>query len=206
MPSAKVKYPGLQTAVFEPGDLASLNGTYWLMRFPARWKPRLLTLAGGPGTDRVSIPIRSLNRVLTALVPDLVHVARYATRGEDPVWLLSSTPIAREAIFAITAAWVRAFGWRSPASLEQALAVMSPSDLQWEEFPVDYARQLRLTGSGEQEERGAGDIPVAAAPDRRPPDPAGPGVRPRRRRDLCLPPLPGGRRRRDHVLAAAPPS
>ena len=82
MPSAKVKYPGLQTAVFEPGDLASLNGTYWLMRFPARWKPRLLTLAGGPGTDRVSIPIRSLNRVLAALVPDLVHVARYATRGE----------------------------------------------------------------------------------------------------------------------------
>ena len=154
MPPAKVKYPGLQTAVFEPGDLASLNGTYWLMRFPARWKPRLLTLAGGPGTDRVSIPIRSLNRVLTALVPDLVHVARYATRGEDPVWLLSSTPVASEAIFAITAAWIRAFGWRSPASLEQALAVMSPSDLQWEEFPVDYARQLRLTGSGEQEERG----------------------------------------------------
>lgn len=160
MPSAKVKYPGLQTAVFEPGDLASLNGTYWLMRFPAGWKPRLLTLAGGPGTDRVSIPIRSLNRVLTALVPDLVHVARYATRGEDPVWLVSSAPIAREAIFAITAAWVRAFGWRSPASLEQALAVMSPSDLQWEEFPVDYARQLRLTGSAEQEERGPANLAI----------------------------------------------
>jgi RNase H domain-containing protein/argonaute-like protein/MID domain-containing protein len=155
-----VKYPGLQAAVFEPGDLASLHGTFWLMRFPAKWKARLLTLAGGPGSDRVSIPIASLNRVLTALVPDLVHVARYATRGEDPVWLFSGTPVAREAIFAITAAWVRAFGWSSPASLEQALAAMSPSDLHWEEFSVDYARQLRLTGSSEQEERGLANLAV----------------------------------------------
>lgn len=155
-----VKYRGLQTAVFEPGDLASLHGTYWLMRFPARWKPRLLTLAGGPGWDRVSIPIGSLNRVLTALVPDLVHVARYAARGEDPVWLFSRTPVAKEAIFAITAAWVRAFGWRSPASLEQALAAMTPSDLQWEEFSVDYARQLQLTGSSEHNERGLANLAV----------------------------------------------
>lgn len=155
-----VKYPGLQTGVFEPGELASLNGTYWLMRFPARWKPRLLTLAEGPGPDRVSIPIGSLNRILTALVPDLMHVAPYATRGEDPVWLFSGTPVAREAIFAITAAWVRAFGWRSPASLEHALASMSPSDLQWEEFSVDYARQLQLTGSGEQKERRLANLAV----------------------------------------------
>ena len=155
-----VKYPELETTVFEPGELASLDGTFWLMRFPARWKPRLLTLAGGPGSDRASIPIASLNRVLTALVPDLVHVARYAMRGDDPVWLFSGTPVAREAIFAITAAWVRAFGWRSPASLEQALAVMSPSDLQWEELSVDYARQLQLTRSSEQEERGLANLAV----------------------------------------------
>ena len=155
-----VKYPGLQTAVFEPGDLAALNGTYWLMRFPARWKPRLLTLAERPGSDRVSIPIGSLNSVLTALIPDLVHVARSASRGEDPVWLFSGTPVAAEAIFAITAAWVRAFGWRSPASLEQALAAMSPSDLRWEEFSVDYARQLQLTASGEQNERQLANLAV----------------------------------------------
>lgn len=155
-----VKYPGLQTTVFEPGELASLNGAYWLMRFPAKWKPRLLTLAEGPGSDRVSIPIGSLNRVLTALVPDLVHVARYATRGEGPVWLFSGTPVAKEAIFAITAAWVRAFGWRSSASLEQALAMMSPSDLQWEEFSVDYAHQLQLTGSSEEKERKLANLAV----------------------------------------------
>jgi hypothetical protein len=155
-----VKYPGLQAAVFEPGDLACLNGTFWLMRFPAKWKARLLALAAGPGADRAGIPIASLNRVLTALVPDLVHVARYATRGDDPVWLFSGTPVAREAIFAITAAWVRAFGWRSPAALEQALAAMSASDLEWEEFSVDYARQLQLTGSAAQEERVLANLAV----------------------------------------------
>src|SRR5262249_14018264 len=119
-----------------------------------------LTLAEGPGPDRVSVPIGSLNRVLTALVPDLVHVARYATRGEDPVWLFSGTPVAEEAIFAITAAWVRAFGWRSPASLERALAAMTPSDLRWEEFSVAHARQLQLTVSGEQQERGLANLAV----------------------------------------------
>src|ERR1700683_3487378 len=127
------KYPGLQTASFEPVDLASLNGTYWLMRFPAKWKPGLLALAQRPGSDWASIPINSLNRVMTALVPDIVHVARYATRGEDPVWLFSGAPVARGAIFAITAAWVRAFGWSNPASRERALEAMSLADLQWEE-------------------------------------------------------------------------
>ena len=37
---------------------------------------------------------------------------------------------------------------------------MSPSDLQWEEFSVDYARQLQLTSSSEQEERGLANLAV----------------------------------------------
>lgn len=147
------KYQHLQTTAFHAGDLAQLNREYWILRFPARWKAALLKLSERPGQDEPRIPIASLNRTLVALVPDLVCVATYATRGENPIWIVSDVAVPPRSIFPVIAAWARSNGWRSPASLEQALAAMSADDLQWERLEADYAAALQRIGSADAQAR-----------------------------------------------------
>jgi DNA segregation ATPase FtsK/SpoIIIE-like protein len=147
------KYEHLQTTAFHIAEPALLNRSYSLLRFPAKWKTPLLKLAARPDQDTPRIPIKSLNRTLIALIPDIVQVATYATRGQDPIWIVSDRRVPPQAIFAIIAAWVRTQGWRNPDVLEQTLAAMDGSDLHWEEFRVDYAAQLRLVDATDQRVR-----------------------------------------------------
>jgi hypothetical protein len=154
------KYEHLQTTAFHIADPAFLNRSYNILRFPAKWKTPLLELAARPDQDTPRIPIKSLNRTLIALIPDIVQVATSATRGQDPIWIVSDRRIPPQAIFPIIAAWVRTHGWRNPALIEQTLAAMSASDLHWEDFPVDYAAQLRLIDSTDQPAREQAKIVV----------------------------------------------
>jgi hypothetical protein len=160
MQRPKRKYEHLQTTAFHLADPASLNRSYSILRFPAKWKTPLLQLSARPGQDTPRIPISSLNRTLIALIPDIVQVSTYATRGQDPIWIVSDLQIPPPAIFPIIAAWVRTHGWRNPAVLEQTLAAMSASDLQWEDFPVDYAAQLRLVDSSNERVRQRAQVAV----------------------------------------------
>jgi hypothetical protein len=154
------KYQHLQTTAFYADDLPLLSRTYWVLRFPVGWKAPLLKLAERPGEEEPRIPVASLNQTLVALIPDLISVATYATRGENPIWIVSDVPVPPQAIFPIIAAWARTHGWRNPASLERALAAMSADDLQWEELDVDYAAGLQLTGSSDAKVREQANLTV----------------------------------------------
>jgi argonaute-like protein len=121
------KYEHLQTTAFHIADPTLLNRSYHLLRFPAKWKTPLLKLAARPDQDTPRIPIKSLNRTLIALIPDIVQVATYATRGQDPIWIVSDRRIPPQAVFAIVAAWVRTQGGATPPSWSRPWRPWTPA-------------------------------------------------------------------------------
>ncbi|MFI6324794.1 pPIWI_RE module domain-containing protein [Nonomuraea sp. NPDC050556] len=149
-----VVYSELQTTAFTLVDPTELNRSYFILRFPAIWKKHLEALIGRSAGDQPSyIPIRSLNRTLIALIPDIVAMASYATRGENPIWIVSDRPVPAQALFPVVAAWLRVTGRRNPAVLERVLGAIGPDDLRWESLDVDFARQVELLASRDPEVR-----------------------------------------------------
>jgi hypothetical protein len=115
----------------------------FMLRFPENWKTPLTTL-GFPrrdGKETRSVPIALLNRVITALVPDVITVATRATIGDSAPWIYSDTEIDTDSLFAIIATWIRASA--KPEIAEAILREVSVADLRqpgWEALEVDFSR------------------------------------------------------------------
>jgi hypothetical protein len=133
------KYEELTLAAFRLRTDAPWNRRLHLLRFPEAWKKPLLTLAKGRCNDDEmrSIPVKLLNSVIAAVVPDVITVAKSATIGENAPWLYSDTEIDTESLFAIIAAWVRSTS-NDVAKAETILSRLHHSDLGWTPMDVDF--------------------------------------------------------------------
>lgn len=79
---------------------------YWQVRFPVSWVEAIRSvLRGSPDDDR-SIPIRSLNSTLRALLPGIVAIQPRAATDRATGWILAREPIPSSAILDITRAWM----------------------------------------------------------------------------------------------------
>jgi hypothetical protein len=134
------KYDELAVTVMRLNPDAPIERGYHLMHFPGRWKEPLRRLAATRrGGDFVSIPIRSLNAAITALVPDCVVTLEYAGRGDgDQEWLLAHRDVNPAAIFNIVAAWVRSQK-AAPDQIAQTLSQLRASDLVWSPVEINLA-------------------------------------------------------------------
>lgn len=135
-PVAFTLYPDLAT---NPLPLATLA-------FPREWRPQLLLLeqerTGRVGKE-VTLPIRPLNDVVTALFSQLMTVPGMVRNdpadGTAPLpWLVAHEPIPVDHLQRVIRGWCyETFGECS--SLEQALAMLRADDLVWKttHFPLE---------------------------------------------------------------------
>jgi hypothetical protein len=153
----------IQPAAFTPlpGALESL-GTLQGLKFPQEWYHVLQSVqAAATGREMVTPPIRSLNDVLRALIPQLVVTTRAlrppTQRGgvwqnlddmgpETPPWLLACEPIAPRTLWMIAQAWLEQT-YREAADrddfravLASARAAIRPEDLHWEDIATPLLR------------------------------------------------------------------
>jgi len=142
------KYSWLQPSVFHIRTDTDWRQTFFLLRFPERWKPPLLALVPPRrnGEEQRSIPIVLLNDAFEAVVPDIITTATYAAVGEQAPWLYSTTEIDTRSLFAIIAAWVRTQD-RNPELVEDALRAMNPTDLAWERIEVNFTNLVTQASS-----------------------------------------------------------
>jgi pPIWI_RE module N-terminal domain/RNaseH domain of pPIWI_RE/MID domain of pPIWI_RE len=142
------KYSWLQPSVFHIRTGTDWRQTFYLLRFPERWKPPLLALVPPRrnGEEQRSIPIVLLNDALEAVVPDIITTATHATVGERAPWLYSTTEIDTRSLSAIIAAWIRTQD-RQPELVENVLHTMNPTDLAWERIEVNFTKLVTQASS-----------------------------------------------------------
>jgi hypothetical protein len=143
-------YDYLQQAAYRIRTDIPWQRQLFLLRFPDKWKTPLTTLVPRrrDGKEIRSVPIGLLNQVITALVPDVITVARKAAIGESAPWIYSDVEVDAQSLFAIIATWVRATA-KTPDLAAAVLKAMSPADLQapgWETLEVDFSRLTTDTG------------------------------------------------------------
>src|SRR5690242_7226483 len=104
------QYDFLQQAAFRIRTDKPWQRHLFLLRFPETWKKPLTALVPRrrDGQEVRSVPIGLLNQVITALIPDVITVARNAAIGESAPWIYSDVDVDAESLFAIIATWVRA--------------------------------------------------------------------------------------------------
>src|SRR5262245_29471023 len=103
-------YTHLQLAGFRIRTDRPWEREMYVLRFPEEWKKPLSALARTPrdGTEVRPIPIARLNRILRAVVQDVIAVATKATVGDRPPWLYDDVKVDPEVLIAIVGAWIRA--------------------------------------------------------------------------------------------------
>ena len=143
-------YDYLQQAAYRIRTDVPWQRQLFLLRFPEKWKKPLTALVPRrrDGKEIRSVPISLLNQVITALVPDVITVARKAAIGESAPWIYSDVEVDAESLFAIIATWVRATA-KTPDLAAAVLKAMSPADLRapgWEPLDVDFCRLTTDTG------------------------------------------------------------
>lgn len=138
------QYHELRTVAFRLSPhLTELPHQFFTLQFPEAWKSELRNLqaeASNRSPDKVSLPIKTLNQTLRALVPDLIYIAWNAgKRGKRP-WLYSTEPINVERLWLIVHNWVSvAFPKASDESRERVLKSLSAEQLQWQKKSIDLA-------------------------------------------------------------------
>lgn len=144
------RYPHLQLAAFRLRTDAPWQRRMYLLRFPETWKKPLTTLSRQrrDGKEIRSVPIRLLNDVIAALVPDVITVAKSATIGEHSPWIYSDIEVNTESLFAIIATWVRASS-SDAAKVRAILDKINHSDLSWEPLDIDFSTLTWETGDDE---------------------------------------------------------
>ncbi len=122
------RYAYLQQAAYRIRTDIPWQRQLFLLRFPENWKKPLTALVPSrrDGKEIRSVPIGLLNHVITALVPDVITVARKAAIGESAPWIYSDMDVDAESLFAIIATWVRATA-KTPALAAAVLKAMSPA-------------------------------------------------------------------------------
>ncbi|GAA4243243.1 pPIWI_RE module domain-containing protein [Dactylosporangium darangshiense] len=136
-------YDHMRVGAFRLTADTVMRRTYRLLRFPATWKPALRALSAAAtrrtNGEPVRIAITALNSALTALVPDLLVVARkVSVEAGDEDWLYSYHPVPPRALFTVIAAWIRAH--EAPQQvIDQTLTAIRADDLVWREISLDLA-------------------------------------------------------------------
>lgn len=143
-------YNHLKLAAFRLRTDVPWQRRLYLLRFPEHWKKPLTTLSRPrrDGSEIQSVPIRLLNQVIGALVPDVITVATSATVGRNAPWIYSDIEVDTESLFAIIATWIRVQS-TDTAKTETILRTLSHSDLTWEPLDIDFAALTSDTGEDE---------------------------------------------------------
>lgn len=136
------RYDSIQPLVFRLLDAGQpINVVMPTMAFPAAWKSTLHELQAAesrrdPAQSRLKI--KTLNKALRALVPDLISIAPGADKQDAQQWLTGRQAVDPRAIHRIVTEWVRAeYAKVDPGIRRSALEVMRPHDLRWEEQTFD---------------------------------------------------------------------
>ena len=142
---------------FIPGTEKTLHHQFYTLNFPERWKEILQALQneGQKNSKKEfrNLPIRTLNKSLRALVPDLISIASNADWQGERTWLYSSQPINPEKLHLIVLAWVRhAFPKASEASRQRMMKDLQPGELKWQSRSLDLRKW-------EQEANGTARLP-----------------------------------------------
>lgn len=138
-----MSYDALRPAAFRlRADVPLVHQTN-LLRFPQAWKGPFLELQrqspSHRGGDHATFKIRSLNKVLRALVPDIISVATYAgLRDQSKPWLFAAAPVAPRALLRIVRAWARVeYADVPPDLLRTTIQALRPDDIAWEAHTID---------------------------------------------------------------------
>jgi|SRR5579859_1168895 len=135
--------PEIQPIIFVPTDPDPEPVLLWSLAFPNAWVPaihRLQQEVAGREDEPVSVPIRSLNAVLRALVAPLATLpgdTKARRDGSTPAWLLARQPIDPGLIWLIVQAWLDQ-QYRACPSYPQVRPTMGEADLAWVEHLVDW--------------------------------------------------------------------
>lgn len=131
---------------------------FYTLSFPPQWKTQLMNLYSKYHKNNYQLPVKSLNKTLRALVPDLISIVSNAgkiRKTNDPVtWLYSSIPIDREVLRVILDAWVRTEFTKVPEDeLQTVCQELSLEELNWQKRILNLAEweqepngTARLTG------------------------------------------------------------
>jgi len=149
-------YHELRTLAFQfASDITPPEHEFSFLEFPEHWKNSLRKLqseAWNRSPDKVTIPVKNLNKALRALVPDLISIVPNAHQSGKRSWLYSTMHIEEKSLYSIVSAWVRTeFPKASYESRNRVLTELQPEDLIWK------SKTLDLT-SWTQEENGTAKL------------------------------------------------
>jgi hypothetical protein len=123
-------------------EIPTLPHTCATLTLPKHWKALLKQLKANAlnrPVEKTSIPIDSLNRVIRAIVPDVVAIEPYAGWAEQG-WLYSAGTIDPQALLFIIHAWVKhAFIEAQDDVRQEVLSKLRVEDLQWQVGQLDLA-------------------------------------------------------------------
>lgn len=136
-------YDELHVSAFEPNVEKSDHTELWhQFTLPADWKSAILEALAHARRkqDRVYLPIKAFNRVVSAVIPDVLHVASYADDLDKP-WLYARRPLSEAVMKRLVAAWMRYFGARydlKPTDMRDLFKALDvEGSVVWEPTTVD---------------------------------------------------------------------
>ncbi|GIG65163.1 pPIWI_RE module domain-containing protein [Phytomonospora endophytica] len=136
-------YDELHVSAFEPNPSESDYTECWqVFTLPGEWKAAILEALARARRkqDRAYLPIRAFNRVISAVVPDVLHVASNADDLDKP-WLYARNALPENVMTRLVAAWMRYFGASydlKPVELRDLFGVLDVGgSAVWEPAVVD---------------------------------------------------------------------
>jgi len=120
-------------------DSPSLTREFYRLRFPVAWKTvfRDLRIAGSNrpvDPQKVTIPIRSLNKALRTLVPDIISVLPSAAMEGTSDWLFATAAMDPQVLRLIVQGWMQAEFKKAPADkLRLAMKQIDQEPLVWQQ-------------------------------------------------------------------------
>ncbi|SOD89283.1 pPIWI_RE module domain-containing protein [Spirosoma fluviale] len=145
-----MKYQNLQPLAFQPINFDSVPAlSYHTLSFPERWYKELTECWKETRKNKnqayVSLPVKSLNESVLALIPDLVYVKN--PTFTDKVWLYSIAPIKTDYLLVMVKAWaITCLVDVEQDALQTVLDSFQSNELRWV--------YRTLSGGWQQEENG----------------------------------------------------
>lgn len=145
-------YNEIETAAFVPDpDGGPLEETYYALAFPAAWREPIRRLLYGEKTgpeDYRGIPIKGVNSVIRAMAPDLVSVAKWATRDDRKPWLYTGKEYPEAILKQLIVTWLHT---RKPSPLDydrlsRTIEELDISALRWRLTGVSLSQQTLSPG------------------------------------------------------------
>jgi hypothetical protein len=147
-------YDRIQPAAFVPApDVGPFLVTHYALSFPRAWRDPLKEhyLHGKPerySRHRIQVPIGRLNRLITAVAPDLVSVAAKAPLDDAKPWLYANAPYPKAVMSSFIHAWLRDLqpGAEGHAKVKETAGRLDIDGLDWGLVGVDMLEQTLTEG------------------------------------------------------------